>query len=57
MMLTASWHNDKDTHKDKYKDKDARNSSVSVLMYIGCIAIWLMTRPDQTRPDHSRGPF
>ena len=35
--------NDKDkyTQKDKYKDKDARNSSVPVLMYIGCNALWL----------------
>ena len=33
--------NDKDkyTQKDKYKDKDAGNSSVPVLMYIGCNAL------------------
>ena len=37
--------NDKDkyTQKDKYKDKDARNSSVPVLMYIGCNALWLIS--------------
>ena len=32
---------DKYTQKDKYKD--ARNSSVPVLMYIGCNALWLMS--------------
>ena len=39
------WHtlSRDDNDKDKYKDKDARNSSVSVLMYICCNAIWLMT--------------
>ena len=37
--------NDKDkyTQKDKYKDKDARNSSVPVLMYIGCNVLWLIS--------------
>ena len=37
--------NDKDecTQKDKYKDKDARNSSVQVFMYIGCNALWLIS--------------
>ena len=32
---------DKYTQKDKYKAKDARNSSV--LMYIGCNTLWLIS--------------
>ena len=37
--------NDKDkyTQKDKYKDKDAGNSSVPVLMYIGYNVLWLIS--------------
>ena len=34
------------THR-KYKDKDARNSSVPVLMYIGCNALWLISYAHQ----------
>ena len=39
MMLTASWHvnNDKDTHKDKYKDKET--SKKKGFMYKGIVTL------------------
>ena len=51
MMLTASWHmlinNDKDIHKDKYKEeKKVKTSKMKGFMYIGIVTLCCNTSKD-----------